>query len=118
MNTDLTGNPLTVATPHSGAIKIVSSPVTNSDSCNTTAATGISVNVAATPYQPTGLLGAWITHVNNAGDGAISISEGNFFNGPIAASELTKLQQQCYEIQSVSSGGLGSAHGICTCGTE
>ena len=114
VNTDLTGNPLISATLHSGAIKIVSSAAPN-DSCSVSNS-AVPLPIAATGYTPSGLLGSWITHANDAGNGTYSISETNFFPGALAANELHKLQAQCNAISQSNS--VGSVHGICSCGSE
>lgn len=104
VNMDLTNNPLVAAAPQTGAIKIVSSAVPAGGSCN---------NIAGTAYKASGLLGAWITHVNATTPGAFSVSETNFFPGALSATELSKVQQQCLFIEN-----NGRGVGICTCGSE
>lgn len=116
VNTDLTNNPLTAIGPQSGAIKVVSSAVPAGDSC-TISNGATSFPVAATTYQPSGLLGTWITHVHATPNG-VSVSEANFFPGVLSAAELGKLQRQCNLIAEASLGPTGSGIGICTCGSE
>lgn len=116
VNTDLTSTPASgpAFLPQRGAIKIVSSAVPANGLCSNlvVAPNGtITVPVASTAYTPSGLLGSWITHVNEAGNGTYSVSETNFFPAFLAATELTKLQAQCDNIVI-----NGSGAGICTCG--
>jgi hypothetical protein len=61
LNTDLTSNPFTSFTPHSGAIKIVSSAVLANGLCETSTVTPfqkVMFPVAGTNYTPASSLGA------------------------------------------------------------
>jgi len=118
--TDLTSNPLTPITPHSGAIKIVSSfgggrrgaglPPTV-DSSNSR-----SFCDAGSDYWPQGRLESWITHIRPLSTPGFSVTEIDFLSAQLSFSELKKLEQQCYTIEaSPSNGGVGSGHGVCTC---
>ena len=112
---NLTTNPLTGTFSKSGMIKIVSAAINNSP-CDPTS------NVT-----PTKNLRAWATHIQSE---AITITETptatppvsvtitnatitetEFTDSPLGATELTNLQAQCSFI-----GILGSGKGICTCG--
>lgn len=95
----LTGNPLTGVVSNNGVVKIVSAAVNNSP-CDPSA------NV-----RPTRDLRAWATHVQTAYSGGLSITETEFSDAPLGATELANLQAQCAFI-----GILGSGHGICSCG--
>jgi hypothetical protein len=98
--TDLTNNPLTGVASDHGVIKIVAAAV-NGAACDP------SSNV--TPISD---LRAWATHVQNKVGAAYPITETEFSQAPLGATELANLQAQCAFI-----GILGSGHGVCTCGT-
>jgi hypothetical protein len=101
INTNLTSNPLTDVVLATGVIKIVSSaPNYGNGGCDPTS------NVKPTPN-----LRAWATHDQTYGDN-IPITETEFTDSPLGATELSNLQAQCNFISI-----LGSGHGICTCGT-
>jgi len=97
---DLTSNPLTGVVSNNGVIKIVAAAVNNSP-CDPTA------NVS-----PRANMRAWATHIENALGGAYPITETEFSDSSLGATELANLQAQCSFI-----GVLGSGHGVCTCGT-
>jgi hypothetical protein len=97
----LTANPLTGAKSNNGVIKIVSAAVNNAP-CDPTA------NVT-----PKANLRAWGTHIQNAVGSAWPITETEFSDSTLGATELANLQAQCAFI-----GILGSGHGSCTCGTS
>jgi hypothetical protein len=97
---DLTANPLTGVVSNNGVIKIVSAAVNNSP-CD-----------ASANVKPTANLRAWGTHVQNFVGGAYPVTETEFTDSTLGATELANLQAQCAFI-----GILGSGHGICTCGT-
>ena len=97
---DLTSNPLTGRVSTTGVIKIVSAAVNNSP-CD---ATG---NVS-----PKANLRAWGTHIQNLVGVSYPITETEFSDSTLGATELANLQAQCAFI-----GILGSGHGVCTCGT-
>jgi hypothetical protein len=97
---DLTKNPLTGVHSKNGVIKIVSAAVNNSP-CDP------SSNVTPKPN-----LRAWATHIQNAVGSTFPITETEFTDSTLGATELANLQAQCAFI-----GILGSGHGICTCGT-
>jgi hypothetical protein len=97
---DLTSNPLTGVISSTGVIKIVSAAVNNSP-CDPTS------NV-----KPTANLRAWVTHIQNAVGTAWPITETEFSDSTLGATELANLQAQC-EFVNI----LGSGHGICSCGT-
>jgi hypothetical protein len=96
---DLTSNPLTGVISRNGVIKIVSAAV-NDTPCDATS------NVS-----PKANLRAWGTHVQDF-IGTWPITETEFSDSTLGATELANLQAQCAFI-----GILGSGHGICTCGT-
>jgi hypothetical protein len=96
---DLTSNPLTGRVSTNGVIKIVSAAVNNSP-CDPTA------NVS-----PKTNLRAWGTHIQNAVGSAYPITETEFTDSTLGATELANLQAQCAFISI-----LGSGQGICTCG--
>ena len=97
---DLTMNPLTGVASTNGMIKIVSAAVNNSP-CDPSANVSPKANVRA-----------WGTHIQNAVGGAYPITETEFTDSTLGATELANLQAQCAFI-----GILGSGHGLCTCGT-
>ena len=97
---DLTSNPLTGVVSTNGMIKIVSAAVNNSP-CDPSA------NVS-----PKANLRAWVTHIQNPVGVAYPITETEFSDSTLGATELANLQAQCAFI-----GILGSGHGICSCGT-
>jgi hypothetical protein len=101
---DLTRNPLTGVISNNGVIKIVSAAVNNSP-CDPTS------NVA-----PRANLRSWGTHTQNfATQGNVvgyPITETEFSDSTLGATELANLQAQCAFLNI-----LGSGHGICTCGT-
>jgi hypothetical protein len=97
---DLSSNPLTGVISSTGVIKIISAAVNNSP-CDPTS------NV-----KPTANLRAWVTHIQNAVGTAWPITETEFSDSTLGATELANLQAQC-EFVNI----LGSGHGICSCGT-
>jgi hypothetical protein len=97
---DLTSNPLTGRVSTNGVIKIVSAAVNNSP-CDPTS------NVT-----PKTNLRAWGTHIQNAVGTAYPITETEFSDSTLGATELANLQAQCAFINI-----LGSGQGICSCGT-
>jgi hypothetical protein len=97
---DLTSNPLTGVLSTNGVIKIVSAAVNNSP-CDPTS------NVT-----PTANLRAWGTHIQNAVGTAWPITETEYSDSTLGATELANLQAQCAFVNI-----LGSGHGICSCGT-
>jgi hypothetical protein len=101
---DLTSNPLTGVISSNGVIKIVSAAVNNSP-CDATS------NVS-----PKANLRAWATHTQNlvVNGNVVSfpITETEFSDSTLGATELANLQAQCAFLNI-----LGSGHGICTCGT-
>ena len=100
VNRDLTANPLTGRYSKNGVIKVVSAAVNNSP-CDPTS------NVT-----PKANLRAWGTHIQNPVGAAYPITETEFSDSTLGATELANLQAQCAFI-----GILGSGNGICTCGT-
>jgi hypothetical protein len=100
VKTNLTSNTLTGAPLPTGVIKIVSAAV-NDSPCDPTA------NVS-----PTANLRAWGTHIQNPVSGAYPITEAEFSESTLGATELANLQGQCAYI-----GILGSGAGTCSCGT-
>jgi len=100
MKKDLTSNPLTPSFSKTGVIKIISAAVNNSP-CDPTS------NVT-----PRANLRAWGTHIQNPVGTAYPITETEFSDSTLGATELANLQAQCAFI-----GILGSGAGICTCGT-
>jgi len=99
---DLTSNPLTGVRSNNGVIKIVSAAVNNTP-CDATS------NVA-----PRANLRSWATHIQNFNPVGIAwpITETEFSDSTLGATELANLQAQCAFLNI-----LGSGHGICTCGT-
>jgi len=97
---DLTSNPLTGVISSNGVIKIVSAAVNNSP-CDPTS------NVS-----PKANLRAWTTHIQNAVGATWPITETEFSDSTLGATELANLQAQCAFVNI-----LGSGHGICSCGT-
>jgi len=97
---DLTSNPLTGRVSTNGVIKVVSSAINNSP-CDPTS------NVS-----PKANLRAWGTHIQNAVGAAFPITETEFTDSTLGATELANLQAQCAFINI-----LGSGQGICSCGT-
>jgi hypothetical protein len=97
---NLTSNPLTGRVSNNGVIKIVSGAVNNAP-CDPTA------NVA-----PKANLRAWATHIQNAVGTAWPITETEFSDSTLGATELANLQAQCAFVNI-----LGSGQGICSCGT-
>ena len=95
----LTTNPLTGVISTNGVIKIVSAAVNNSP-CDPTS------NVKPTPN-----LREWATHVQNPVGTAFPVTETEFSDSTLGATELANLQAQCAFINI-----LGSGHGICSCG--
>jgi len=93
---DLLSNSLTGVASRNGVIKVVSAAVNNSP-CDPTS------NVRPTPN-----LREWVTHIQNNG----AITETEFSDSTLGATELANLQAQCSFI-----GILGSGFGICSCGT-
>ena len=93
INNNLTSNPLTPVTLHTGAIKVVSSGH----------AAGYN------PAKPTPVAGirAWGTHIQAAG----VVTETEFTDSTLSAGELTLLKNRCGAIQN-----NGSGFGVCTCG--
>jgi hypothetical protein len=103
---DLTSNPLTGVISTNGVVKIISAAVNNSP-CDPTG------NVSPKPN-----LRAWGTHIQNSVatpsrviTTAYPITETEFSDSTLGATELANLQAQCAFI-----GILGSGHGICSCG--
>jgi hypothetical protein len=97
---NLTSNPLTGVVPNNGVIKIVSAAINNSP-CDPTA------NVS-----PKANLREWATHIQNPVGTAYPITETEFSDSTLGATELANLQAQCAFVNI-----LGSGHGICSCGT-
>jgi len=97
---DLTSNPLTGRVSTNGVIKIVSAAINNSP-CDPTS------NVT-----PTANLRAWGTHIQNPVGAAFPITETEFSDSTLGATELANLQAQCAFINI-----LGSGQGVCSCGT-
>jgi len=97
---DLTSNPLTGRVLTNGVIKIVSAAVNNSP-CDPTS------NVS-----PKSNLRAWATHIQNPVGAAFPITETEFSDSTLGATELANLQAQCAFIAI-----LGSGQGFCSCGT-
>ena len=97
---DLTSNPLTGRVSTNGVIKVVSAAVNNSP-CDP------SSNVS-----PKANLRAWGTHIQNPVGAAYPITETEFTDSTLGATELANLQAQCAFVNI-----LGSGQGICSCGT-
>ena len=105
VNTNFTNNPLTGVPPHRGVIKIVAASP-NGANCDPT-----------TNVNPVADLRAWGTHTQLTNSGGpqttYAVTETQFLDAPLGATELANLQAQCSFINI-----LGSGHGICTCGPE
>jgi hypothetical protein len=108
VNRDLTANPLTGVKSTTGVIKIISAAVNNSP-CDPTG------NVS-----PRANLRAWGTHIQNPVGidpsvitTAFPITETEFSDSRLGATELANLQAQCAFVNI-----LGSGQGICSCGTS
>jgi hypothetical protein len=97
---DLTSNPLTGRVSTNGVIKVVSAAVNNSP-CDPTG------NVS-----PKANLRAWGTHIQNPVGAAFPITETEFSDSTLGATELANLQAGCAFINI-----LGSGQGVCSCGT-
>lgn len=97
----LTTNPLTSVISTNGVIKIVSAAINNSP-CDPTS------NVRPTPN-----LREWGTHVQNPVGATFPVTETEFSDSTLGATELANLQAQCSFINI-----LGSGHGICACGNQ
>jgi hypothetical protein len=100
VRSNLTGNPLTGRVSSNGVIKIVSAAINNSP-CDPTG------NVT-----PKSNLRAWGTHIQNLVGNAFPITETEFSDSTLGATELANLQAQCAFVNI-----LGSGQGICSCGT-
>jgi hypothetical protein len=97
---NLTSNPLTGKVSNNGVIKIISAAV-NDSPCDPTS------NVS-----PKANLRAWGTHIQNAVGTAFPITETEYSDSTLGATELANLQAQCAFVNI-----LGSGQGICSCGT-
>ena len=97
---NLTANPLTGVRSRNGVIKVVAANVNNSP-CDPTS------NVKPIPN-----LRAWGTHIQNPVGTAWPITETEFSDSALGATELANLQAQCAFVNI-----LGSGQGICSCGT-
>jgi len=97
---DLTSNPLTGVISSNGVIKVVSAAV-NDSPCDPTS------NVS-----PKANLRVWVTHIQNPVGTAFPITETEYSDSTLGATELANLQAQCAFVNI-----LGSGHGICSCGT-
>jgi hypothetical protein len=97
---NLTSNPLTGKISNNGVIKIVSAAINNSP-CEPSA------NVT-----PKANLRAWGTHIQNPVGVAYPITETEYSDSTLGATELANLQAQCAFVEI-----LGSGQGICSCGT-
>jgi hypothetical protein len=101
LNQHLLSNSLTTFVNHRGVIKVVSTNVASSGSCDPrsgTPATGIR---------------AWSTHIQSGTSPAYQVSETPLHNSNLAASELFELQEFCW-----FEWALGMGQGICRCGQE
>jgi len=118
LETDLTANTLTTTPAVTGAIKIVSSQGGGSPAGFPSvgvASPTVGACDAGNTYSPNGRLETWITHVRALGTSlgaAYTVTETVFETVDLSRSELSKLQQECYAVES---GLLGSGHGTCTC---
>jgi hypothetical protein len=97
---NLTANPLTGVRSRNGVIKVIAANVNNSP-CDPTS------NVRPIPN-----LRAWATHIQNPVGTAYPITETEFSDSALGATELANLQAQCAFVNI-----LGSGQGICSCGT-
>lgn len=86
----------------SGVIKIVSALPNSSGICDPTIA-----------YKPTANLRAWATHIQNKVGSAFPITETEFSDSTLGATELANLQAQCSFAQL-----LGSGFGVCSCASQ
>lgn len=96
VNNDLTANPLTRVTFHTGTVAIVSVPQTG--------------QYCGLPYKgsPVQALRAWATHVQ---DQSFTLTESPSQDAILSPGELNELQRQCYAFW------LDSNSVPCTCGT-
>lgn len=67
---------------------------------------------ATSTYRPTANLRAWATHIQNRVGNAFPITETEFSDSTLGATELANLQAQCSFVHL-----LGSGFGVCGCGT-
>jgi hypothetical protein len=65
---------------------------------------------ASGSYKPTANVRAWATHIQNPVGAAFPITETEFSDSTLGATELANLQAQCSFIHI-----LGSGFGICSC---
>jgi hypothetical protein len=100
VKSNLTSNPLTGVVSKTGVVKIVSAAVNNSP-CDPTSNVTPKMNIRA-----------WATHIQNAVGTAYPITETEFTDSTLGATELANLQAQCAFINV-----LGSGQGVCSCGT-
>lgn len=100
---NLTTNPLTGVISTNGVIKIVSSkPNFFGFACDPTSG-----------LIPTPNLREWGTHVQNRVGTTYPVTETEFTDSTLGATELANLQAQCSFVNI-----LGSGHGICACGNQ
>src|SRR5580698_9163345 len=66
---------------------------------------------ATSTYRPTANLRAWATHIQNRVGNAFPITETEFSDSTLGATELANLQAQCSFVHL-----LGSGFGVCGCG--
>lgn len=121
---DLVGNPLTGLVPKAGAIKVIASQGPGSPGSLNPPPIGPTDLVAGpcdagTTYTPAGQLQSWVTHVRSLPTGAgasHAVTEIPFSAAALSASELTKVQSQCFAIEAFAGrGGVGSGAGLCKC---
>jgi hypothetical protein len=98
INNDLTSNPLTPVTLHTGDIKIVSS-------------FGYSTGCNPSKPVPTAGIRAWATHIQNASGSFLAVTETEFSDSTLSAGELAQLVGKCKAILN-----NGSGFGVCSCG--
>jgi hypothetical protein len=97
VNTDLTGNPLTGVTLSTGVVKVVSTPPV------------AGLCPLPTRLNPTAAVRSWGTHIQNSN---FSITETASQDATLSATEVVRLEVQCFAIQLD-----GSGKGVCSCGT-
>ncbi len=100
VDNDLTSNPLTGTTLHTGVIRVVAADPTNNPTCN------------AGTVAPSGLILPWATHIQYFAPGSFAVTEAGPQMSTLSSSELTDLETDCAFMQK-----LGSGHGVCSCGT-
>ena len=112
---NLTSNPLTGNFLSTGVIKVVSAlPNAGPQGCDPTGGTGPFGGTSALNIKPKANLRTWVTHIQ--GGGPFYVTETESSASTLGVAELDALQNDCDFIVGQNEGGLGSGHGICSCG--